>query len=152
MSRFLRFVGGMSVSAVWWAVGWSMVAVRALRPSTRRTHGDRSMQLVYLTAMQDPPADASVDRPLQRLLLQGALRGALASAAIEAAIVVDFTPSELTARIETPDATLAFATVARVFLESPYCTAGYVLLRYGPPGAGERQVKLSGVPRSTRKC
>lgn len=102
--------------------------------------------LVFLSATQDPQADASVDRSRLAMLLEGELRGALDAAAIDAAICVQFNPSGLTARIDTADATRAFNTVAPVFRASSYCAGGYVLLRYGPPGARERQVKLSDVP------
>ena len=125
-------------------------AIRQHRTPELAPKAHRPMHFVFLTARQDPQAYASVDRLRQAMLLEDALRGALDSAAIEAAISVKFNPSELTARIETADATLAFNTVAPVFLASSYCAAGYVLLRHGPPGAQERQIKLSDMPGSTR--
>jgi hypothetical protein len=37
-----------------------------------------------------------------------------------------------------------------VFLASSYCAAGYVLLRRGPSGPEEQQIKLSDVRGSAR--
>ncbi len=108
------------------------------------------MQLVFLTAWQDPRPDASVDLGQQEMLLADALRGALDSATMAGTVTVKFCPRELTAWIYTSDATRAFTTVAPILRGSSYCAAGYVLLQCGPSGVGERQIKLSDVPRSAR--
>ena len=108
------------------------------------------MQLVFLTAWQDPRPDASVDLGQQEMLLTDALRGALDSATMAGTVSVKFCQRELTAWIYTADATRALTTVAPILRGSSYCAAGYVLLQHGPSGAGERQIKLSDVPVSAR--
>jgi len=108
------------------------------------------MQLVFLTAWQDPRPDASVDLEQQEMLLADALRGALDSAPMAGTVSVKFSPRELTAWIYTADATRAFTTVAPILCGSSFCAAGYVLLQCCPFGAGERQIKLSDVPVSAR--
>src|ERR1039458_5511987 len=108
------------------------------------------MQLVFLTAWQDPRPDASVDLQRQEMLLEGALRAALDSATLAGTVSVKFSPRELTAWIYTADATRALTTVAPILRGYTYCSAGYVLLKCGPSGAGERQIKLWDMPGSTR--
>jgi hypothetical protein len=128
-------------------------AIPALRPRMKRKSAPiapRSMQLVFLTAWQDPQPDASVDLKRQEMLLADALRGALDSATMAGTVLVKFCPRELTVWIYTADARRAFMTVAPILGASSYCEAGYVLLQCGPGGAGQRQIKLSDVPISSR--
>lgn len=117
---------------------------------SRRNHGEYSMQLVFLSAWQDPRPDAAVDLQRQEMLLADALRSALDSATMAGTVSVKFCPRELTVWIYTADATRAFTTVAPILRGSSYCAAGYVLLKCGPSGARERQIKLSDVPISVR--
>ena len=100
------------------------------------------MQLVFLTAWQDPRPDSSVDLKQQETSLADALRGALDSATMPGTVVVKFVPRELTAWIHTSDAARAFATVAPILRESSYCAGGFVLLKCGSSGAGQQQIKL----------
>lgn len=101
------------------------------------------MHLVFLTAFQNTPFDPSLDRKHEARLLERAIRWALQEAAISADVAVRFGTVEVTATITASDADATFGALAPVLRASPYCAGGYVLLRYGPPGAFERQVGLA---------
>ena len=101
------------------------------------------MHLVFLTAFQDEPFGPAVDRKREAALLKSAILLALETAAISADVGVGFSEIEVGANIRTSDADATFAAVAPVLRASPFCRNGYVLIRYGAPGAPERQVSLA---------
>ena len=100
------------------------------------------MELVYLTAYQATALEPPVDRNIASAHLENALRASLGATDPSATIDVRFIPTELSARVYTTSADRAFALLAPVFRASEFCRAACVLLRYGEPGAAERQVNL----------
>jgi hypothetical protein len=107
-------------------------------PSVKRI----AVHLAFLTAFQSTPFGPEVDRKAEAARLQADIVEALRAADIPAGVAVQFGTIEVTARITTPDADAAFAAVAPVLRASRFCADGYVLLRYGPTGAPERQLSL----------
>lgn len=101
------------------------------------------MHLVFLTAFQTKPFGPALDRKREAGILKSTIFSALQTAAISADVAVQFGSVDLTATITVPDADAAFAVLAPVFRASSFCRDGFVLLRYGAPGAPERQVSLA---------
>ena len=104
------------------------------------------MHLVFLTAFQSAPFGPALDRKQEAGLLKNAILLALQPAAISADVAVHFSAVEVSAWITAADADATFAALAPVLRASAFCRDGYVLLRYGAPGAPERQICLAQLP------
>ena len=108
----------------------------------RTVMADSLVELVYLTAYQGTALDSAVDRTFASAQFAEALRASLGATDLSAKIDVRFISTELSARVYTTDADRAFALLAPVFRASVFCREACVLLRYGEPGAAERQISL----------
>jgi hypothetical protein len=87
---------------------------------------------------------ASLDLKREEQRLHDAILMALTPPSTPADVTVQFSASLVTASVRVKDADAAFGVIAPVFVSSPFCGSGNVVLKYGEEdGASQRTVNLA---------
>ena len=100
------------------------------------------MHLVFLSAYRLSAGDQALDLIGEKLRVRRAMDLALEPVGVFAAIHVESRQHGMTATVYCFDADTMLEVLTPVFRADPLTASGIVLVRYGEPGAPERQVFL----------